>query len=45
MAHRRGNDANVEADFRLDEAGLRALEDGLDMAEVVRLGDRSGHWH
>jgi hypothetical protein len=45
MAHRWGNDANIEADFRLDEAGLRALEAGLDMMEVVRLGDRNGHWH
>jgi hypothetical protein len=45
MARRWGNDANIKADFRLDEAGLRALETGLDMMEVVRLGNRNGHWY
>ena len=45
MAERWASDANLEADFRLDEAGLRALEVGLDIPAVVRLGDRGGHWY
>jgi hypothetical protein len=45
MVERWVSDANMEADFRFDEAGLRALEGGLSIPTVVRLGDRSGHWY
>jgi hypothetical protein len=45
MVDRLVSDGNVEADFRLDEAGLRALEAGSSIPVVVRLGDRNRHWH
>ena len=38
-------DANLEETFRFDMGGLRALEEGLGIPDVVRLGDQEGSWY
>ena len=44
MAEKWRTDANMEQDFRFDEAGLRTLEDELGMPEEIKLGPRDGSW-